>query len=250
MRRWVDLFSAKIPEIRDPEAAELVARIVSDNARHMVLFRQRALAHSVDPDAYVCPPEGEAIYEPIPALDLDAAFAYALGSLEHFAELLEVYRAAADDAEDAAVLDAVRLGHGHGFDSGPFMAHVYANEARGRTRVGRWLDRRLLERDTCRAFREIRGLACTAVAEAIEAHPGAAPLIADLAAGPAPYLLEELARRPGATALVRDVDPAALAQARATAVRLRVESRVRFEQADAFDRRTLDACRDADVGVA
>src|SRR5258705_4452681 len=112
MRRWVDLFSAKIPEIRDPEAAELVARIVSDSGRHMVLVRQRALAHGVDPDAYVCPPEGEAIYEPIPALDLDAAFAYALGSLEHFAELLEVYRAAADDAEDAAVLDAVRLDNG------------------------------------------------------------------------------------------------------------------------------------------
>jgi hypothetical protein len=74
-------------------------------------------------------------------------------------------------------------------------------------------------------------------------------VIADLAGGPAPYLLDELARRPGARAIVRDVDPAALAQARATAVRLGVQSRVVFEQADAFDRAALGTCRDADVVV-
>jgi hypothetical protein len=107
MRRWVDLFATKIPELRDPREAELVARIVADNARHMVLFRERALAHGVDPDSYVPPPEGEAIYEPIPELRTAEALAYALGSLEHFGELLDVYRAAAD-GEDAEVVDTVR----------------------------------------------------------------------------------------------------------------------------------------------
>jgi SAM-dependent methyltransferase len=63
--------------------------------------------------------------------------------------------------------------------------------------------------------------------------------VADLAAGPAPYLFELLAARPQARAIVGDVDPAALAQARAQAQRLGVAPRVRFHQASAFDRAAL-----------
>jgi hypothetical protein len=108
MRRWVDLFAARIPTIEDPYVAELVAGIVSDNARHMVLFRERAIAHGVDPDRYVCPPEGELIYQRLAPLDQDETLAYALGSLEHFADLLAVYADAADDDGDAEVLASVR----------------------------------------------------------------------------------------------------------------------------------------------
>ncbi len=72
----------------------------------MILFRTRARAHGVDPDAYVCPPEGEVIYERIAEMEtLDEAVGYALGSLDHFEQLLAVYRAAAD-GEDAAAIDA------------------------------------------------------------------------------------------------------------------------------------------------
>jgi hypothetical protein len=82
---------------------------VADNARHMLLFRDRARAHGVDPDAYVCPPEGEAIYERIEQIDsLDELLGYALGSLDHFDQLLGVYRSAAAP-EDASVVDEVRL---------------------------------------------------------------------------------------------------------------------------------------------
>jgi putative methyltransferase len=139
----------------------------------------------------------------------------------------------------ALVSEGLHIGHSHGFDSGPFMAHVYANRPAGRTALGRRVDRRLLARRTCRAFREVRGLAQRAVLEAIDAHPGRAPVIADLAAGPAPYLLEAIAQRPGVSALVCDVDPAALAQAAAAARRLGVEDRIRTLRADAFDREAL-----------
>jgi hypothetical protein len=108
MRRWVDLFSVRIPEIEDARQTELVASIVALNAKHTVLFRERALAHGVDPDAYVCPPEGELIYERMAPLDAEEIFAYALGSLEHFADLLAVYAALAGDERDAAVLAEVR----------------------------------------------------------------------------------------------------------------------------------------------
>jgi hypothetical protein len=107
MRCWVDLFAARIPPA-DPEHKELVAGLVADNARHMNLFRTRARARGVDPDAYVCPPEGEVIYERIAEMEsLDEAVGYALGSLDHFEQLLAVYRAAAD-GDDAAAIDRVR----------------------------------------------------------------------------------------------------------------------------------------------
>jgi hypothetical protein len=117
MRRWVDLFSARIPWTDDPEAKQLLAELVASNARHMNLFRERARAHGVDPDAYVAPPEGERIYEHIDALDpgdLHGLAGYAAGSLDHFAQLLDAYaqRASGEDAaaiaEVAADNDAAR----------------------------------------------------------------------------------------------------------------------------------------------
>jgi len=108
MRAWVDLFSAHIVDLADPADKALLAALVATNARHMLLFRARAAALGTDPDTYVCPAEGEAIYARIPALrGPDELVGYALGSLDHFAELLEVYRAAAAGA-DAAALDTVR----------------------------------------------------------------------------------------------------------------------------------------------
>lgn len=108
MRTWVDLFSARIAGIDDPDAKALVATLVADNARHMMLFRQRATAHGVDPDAYRAPAEAEAIYDRIEELDsLEQLVGYALGSLDHFDELLSVYRAAAD-GDDAVAIDVVQ----------------------------------------------------------------------------------------------------------------------------------------------
>src|SRR3954470_11700696 len=108
MRAWVDLFSARVPQVDDPELKTLMATLVADNARHMMLFRARAAAHGVDPDAYACPPEGEAIYERIEAIhSLDELLGYALGSLDHFDQLLGVYREAAE-GEDAEAIDGVR----------------------------------------------------------------------------------------------------------------------------------------------
>jgi hypothetical protein len=142
----------------------------------------------------------------------------------------------------ACVSEGARIGHRHGFDSGPFMAHVYANRAAGRTPIGRRLDRRLLNRATCQAFRDIRGLAEAAVLEAIDAA-GASPVVADLAAGPSPYLLHALKQRHGATAVLWDIDADALAQASAAAREFGVQERVTTQRASAFDRAQLTALR-------
>jgi hypothetical protein len=142
----------------------------------------------------------------------------------------------------ACVSEGARIGHRHGFDSGPFMAHVYADRAVGRTPIGRRLDRRLLDRATCQAFRDIRGLAETAVLEAIDAA-GPSAVVADLAAGPSPYLLHALDQRPGATAVLWDIDEDALQQASAAARELGVQDRVTTHRASAFDREQLAALR-------
>ncbi len=139
----------------------------------------------------------------------------------------------------AHLSEGLRVGHEHGFDSGPFMSHVYANEPRGHTALGRAIDRRLLARRTCQAFREIRELARQALDQALSAATADEPLIADLAAGPAPYLFEALRAHPGARAVVGDIDPAALAQALTHAARLGVADRVQFVRASAFDRGAL-----------
>ena len=135
MLRWVDLFSARIPGTPDPEVKQLVAEVVAANARHMNLFRSRARAHGSDPDAYVCPPEGEVIYERIEELtDLHELLGYAAASLEHFAQLLAAYATAAG-GEDAAVIAEVAADNerargrlapfaaGSGADAGAAEAH-------------------------------------------------------------------------------------------------------------------------------
>jgi hypothetical protein len=147
---------------------------------------------------------------------------------------------AAASRAGALLSEGLRVGHEHGFDSGPFMDHVYGNQPQGRTALGREIDRRLLARRTCQAFREIRGLARDALTEAAGACTGDAPLIADLAAGPAPYVFEVLASQPGTRALLADIDPAALDQARAHAEALGLADRVTFTQASAFDRAALE----------
>src|SRR4051812_18411965 len=141
----------------------------------------------------------------------------------------------------ALLSDGLRIGFAHGFDSGAFMAHAYADDARGRTALGRRLDRRLLDRPTLVAFREIRALAEQAVLDAIGAAGTDAPVVADLAAGPAPYVLAGLAAHPGARAILRDVDDDALAEARRAAAARGLADRVTTARADAFDRDALAA---------
>jgi predicted RNA methylase len=143
----------------------------------------------------------------------------------------------------ALLSDGLRIGYSQGFDSGPFMAHVYANRPTGRTALGRAIDRRLLGRRTCVAFRDIRAIAERAVFDALRAERGPAPVVADLASGPAPYLLSALTRQTRAHAIVGDTDPEALAAARRDAEALGIADRVQFVQASAFDREALQRLR-------
>jgi precorrin-6B methylase 2 len=77
----------------------------------------------------------------------------------------------------------------------------------------------------------------------MRAERGPAPVVADLAAGSAPYLLSALTRHTRARAILADTDPEALAAARRDAEALGVVDRVQFVQASAFDRDALQRLR-------
>ena len=107
MRRWVELLAPRLATLAQPSVRELLAGLVADNKRHAALLRSRAAARGVDPDAYCCPPEGEAIYARMDELHaLDDLLGYLLGSLDHFAELLAVYARAAG-GEDRRAIESV-----------------------------------------------------------------------------------------------------------------------------------------------
>ena len=276
------LLRARSGRSTDPADKALLATLVADNARHMLLFRERAAANGVDPDAYGAPTRARRSTTASPSSPaLDELLGYALGSLDHFAELLTVYRGAADggrreaidsrprrrrpDARraarpspattakalaaeahelyrvrelvetrgtrmpsEAAIADASpscsaschRLDRARGASRrcaprrGPARSSAtdcgsatgtasspgrsWTTSTRNRPSrphaLGRDIDRRLLRRRTCVAFRDIRALAEQAVRDAMAAADEPEPVVADLAAGPAPYLLQRCAR--------------------------------------------------------
>ena len=279
------LLRPRASAVADPAAEALLAELVADNARHMLLFRERAAGPRRRPRRLRLPARGRGdLRAHRRARRSRSSLGYALGSLDHFAELLTVYagggrrgrrrgdrrrcaptstreRAALRDAlvrggaaplaaeaheryrvrelvETPAlracrlsprrplpaspscsatccrsalrapgasrrwrspraparcVSDGLRIGYAHGFDSGPFMAHVYADRPAGRTALGRARSTAACcAARTCLAFRDIRGLAERAVREALDAHPGRG------ARGRRP------GRRPGAVPAARD----------------------------------------------
>lgn len=107
MHRWVVQIGRKLELFERPEDLAVAARLVGDNARHMLLLRERASALGADPDGYRAPREGEAIYDRLEELTDPANIAaFALGSLDHFRALLLIYRGVADGTT-AAVIDQV-----------------------------------------------------------------------------------------------------------------------------------------------
>ena len=129
----------------------------------------------------------------------------------------------------------LRLAYDCGFDSGAIMNYIYENRPRGRTAIGRRLDRAFLDQVTCRAFRAVKGLVEEALTAYLDERQGRPTFVVDLAAGTGDYLLAALAARPQVAALLRDIDPEAVAQGAALARRWGLDGRVRYERGDALD---------------
>ena len=109
MLSWVDLFGAKLPSVNGIETKIIVSTIVADNARHSKLFSDRAKELGQNPQSYRPPEIGQEIYDLLDTYnDPFDCLAYALGSLAHFKELLELYISVADSRSQEVLLEVKR----------------------------------------------------------------------------------------------------------------------------------------------
>lgn len=97
MLSWVDLFGSKLKYITNLNMKLTTARIIADNARHAMLFSDRAKEMGETPETYKPPDIGQKIYDILETFDNPFDdYAYAWGSLIHFSELLDLYMSVAD----------------------------------------------------------------------------------------------------------------------------------------------------------
>ncbi|GBD39650.1 hypothetical protein HRbin37_01934 [bacterium HR37] len=108
MVTWVDVFGGKLKSIKDLDAKLIAARVIADNAKHAKLFSDRARELGDNPQGYRPTQIGERIYEFLESYeDTIDCFAYALGSLNHFMSLLNLYYDVAD-AKSKRIIEEIR----------------------------------------------------------------------------------------------------------------------------------------------
>ncbi len=142
--------------------------------------------------------------------------------------------------------DSIRLGFERGFDSGEMMDRIYRNRASGRNGLGWLVDWIYLNQIGCKGLRGRKSLLKATLHKAIDEQrrQGLYPVIVDVAAGPATYLVEALAEDGGddVQAIGRDLDEHGLRRGRELAQFYRLTN-VRYERADALDQHSLCAVK-------
>jgi alpha-beta hydrolase superfamily lysophospholipase/SAM-dependent methyltransferase len=138
----------------------------------------------------------------------------------------------------------IDLGWRTGFDSGLTLDYVYENKARGRTPLGKLVDRNYLNSPGWRGIRQRKENLKTLLRRVIErAHADGLPVrILDVAAGGGRYLLETMGNLPAIpmTALLRDYKQENVDAARRLAAEFGLTN-VSVEVGNAFDRGSLAA---------
>lgn len=143
--------------------------------------------------------------------------------------------------------EGIRLGHKTGFDSGSTLDYVYRNHANGVSLLGKWVDWIYLNAIGWRCIRqrklhieELLRLALTHLSQKKQKIH-----IVDIAAGHGRYILESLTEskiKPDSI-LLRDYSDINVRDGSALIKEKGLENIARFEQGDAFDRRSLAAIK-------
>jgi alpha-beta hydrolase superfamily lysophospholipase/SAM-dependent methyltransferase len=138
----------------------------------------------------------------------------------------------------------VQLGWEAGFDSGRTLDYVYENQPRGRTPLGRVIDRNYLNSIGWRGIRVRKINLQNILGDAIQrVHQEGRPVrLLDIASGPGRYVLESIreSEQIPVTATLRDYKPENVEAARQLAEKLGLRN-VTVMQGDAFDRASLAA---------
>ncbi|MGZ8940258.1 MAG: bifunctional alpha/beta hydrolase/class I SAM-dependent methyltransferase [Limisphaerales bacterium] len=138
----------------------------------------------------------------------------------------------------------IRLGWESGFDSGKTLDYVYENRPRGRTALGRMIDRAYLESIGWRGIRVRKEHLQATLRAALQRvrSEGRAVRVLDIASGPGRYVLETVKELPGlgASVLLRDYKRENVKAAQALATDLQVPN-VRVGIGNAFDGASIAA---------
>lgn len=174
--------------------------------------------------------EADRLAAPLPPLSLRRLYWAAIRLSMRFAGMLST---------------GIRLGHETGFDSGSTLDYVYQNVARGRSFLGRFIDRRYLDSIGWRGIRQRKVHVEELIRQALRRlkDVGAQIHVFDIAAGHGRYVLEALDSadvRP-TSILLRDYSDLNVRQGSALIQSKRLEAIARFEKGDAFDRASLSA---------
>lgn len=143
--------------------------------------------------------------------------------------------------------EGMRIGQESGFNSGAALDYVYRDQARGVGPLGRLADRRYLDAIGWRGVRRrklhIEELLRAAIGK-LRAD-GREVRLLDVAAGHGRYVLDAVATVSPApeSILLRDAEPANVAQGQALIRERGLQRIARFEPGDAFDRDALSAVR-------
>ena len=135
--------------------------------------------------------------------------------------------------------EGVALGHETGFDSGSTLDYVYRNEPRGKTPIGRMIDKNYLDSIGWRGIRQRKLNAEELIGQALSRlkAEGQPSRIVDIAAGHGRYVLEALTAtedQPGSI-LLRDYSNINVEAGRALIAEKGLSDIARFEKGDAFD---------------
>jgi alpha-beta hydrolase superfamily lysophospholipase len=134
--------------------------------------------------------------------------------------------------------DGIRLGWRSGFDSGQSLDHVYQNQARGLTPLGKIIDRIYLSavgwRGVCIRKAELERLLLKTIERS--RAPGRPVHVVDIASGPGRYVLDVAKQFPAGavSAVLRDHNAAARAEGERLAQAMGLNC-VTYEDGNAFD---------------
>jgi len=146
-------------------------------------------------------------------------------------------------AVGATLSQGLRLGQQTGFDSGSTLDYVYQHQPRGRTVVGRLIDRVYLESIGWRGIRQRKRHLEQMLGQAIaRLHRAGRPVhLLDIAAGHGRYVLDAVAQQPHPvqSILLRDYSELNVRAGHGLIRQRGVADRARFETGDAFDASSL-----------
>lgn len=132
--------------------------------------------------------------------------------------------------------EGIRVAKKYGFDSGVTLDHIYKNEPKGISFIGKFIDKNYINSIGWKGIRvrkiNLENLLEQAIASTYNQKKE--PRILDIAGGPAKYLIEMAKKHKNIEILVRDYQQQNIEQGQKYIAQFNLEN-IKYEQADAFN---------------